>query len=424
MTSQTQNRISEKQVDSALRHARTLAQQSRHRKANFTSDTQLDILHSHFDSITESISEGVIIFDQFGVIEYFSGVASQIFGYVSEEIIGRSVALLLPGGMKQDELCIGQKKDGTQVSLSIEISKKEVGRQSEFLCVVSEADSARRLTNQLEKEKDNVEQAHQKRVEWVNKLRQNISAVLHDGMAEVEWLFPQFQSEKTKSSLLKLRRNNASLLAMLDHLTEIVDLEVNSEKRSLSTVTLEKLVSEIKEQSRALVAKKDLDLEFEAKGRLPNIVTTHQKTICRIMSQLVRNAVQFTNVGSIKVAWEMIPEEETPPYRMYFQVTDTGRGLSKSMEKQIFEPFMRKSEERDDSNEHFGLGLPLVQELAKSINGIIEYNPGEISGSSFSLIIDVGEFKGWHESESSESESSNDEATNNEATEAEAGSED
>jgi signal transduction histidine kinase len=95
------------------------------------------------------------------------------------------------------------------------------------------------------------------------------------------------------------------------------------------------------------------------------------------------NALKNTREGSVEVGISGLPGDE-----VQIRVSDTGKGISKTFQKRMFEPFVREKE-NGMGNHGLGLGLTLAREFTKLINGDLEIHslPGE--GTEAKLTIGV-----------------------------------
>ncbi len=122
----------------------------------------------------------------------------------------------------------------------------------------------------------------------------------------------------------------------------------------------------------------------EAKGLVlrtvcsPNIFAkVDQKHLKRILSNLLSNAIAYTDEGEV----EILCENDKRGIRI--SVSDTGRGVSTELRRQLFEPFTRQTRDGDG----LGLGLALTKSLVELNNGTLEYSPRAEGGSIFTVLL-------------------------------------
>jgi signal transduction histidine kinase len=115
----------------------------------------------------------------------------------------------------------------------------------------------------------------------------------------------------------------------------------------------------------------------------PALVQTDQRLVELVISNLIDNAIKFTQVGSIGVTLDSSSEGD---HRV--AVTDTGPGIPLSQQKKIFEPFEQLGPGRKPVA-GIGLGLALVRDIAGALGGRIELFSEPNVGSTFAFLLPV-----------------------------------
>jgi signal transduction histidine kinase len=99
-------------------------------------------------------------------------------------------------------------------------------------------------------------------------------------------------------------------------------------------------------------------------------VTTDSLRIQQILTNLVSNAIRYTDAGSITVTCYL--SAEPTPSQWVLSVSDTGRGISPEYQSKIFEPYFRIGQEADFVPDSSGLCLSVVSKLVQLLQGKIE----------------------------------------------------
>ena len=109
--------------------------------------------------------------------------------------------------------------------------------------------------------------------------------------------------------------------------------------------------------------------------------------ISEAIDEIVDNAIKFTNKGkiSLKAGKAIIKEKEF----IYFEIKDTGIGISKKNQESIFEDFRQASTGYGRKYEGNGLGLSLAQKYIELMDGFLKLNSSEGKGSAFTICIPV-----------------------------------
>lgn len=141
-----------------------------------------------------------------------------------------------------------------------------------------------------------------------------------------------------------------------------------------------KLGHELQEQFLERANAKSLQLSLNAQDEM-KVVETSRVFVIEILKNFLTNAIKYTDEGEVSIK---ISQDEL---RTTFEVTDTGRGISKSDQKHIFEKFFRAEEFHTRETGGTGLGLHVVLQLASRIGGEVTFESELGKGSTFKLKI-------------------------------------
>lgn len=131
------------------------------------------------------------------------------------------------------------------------------------------------------------------------------------------------------------------------------------------------------------VAAKGLELTTSCNPE-PLKVKTDSLRLQQIITNLISNAIRYTQEGKIMVICEQIEDE-----RLQIIVSDTGIGISERDRQRIFEPYFRVATVESDIPDGIGLGLAIVAQLVNMLNGEIRLNSKLGVGSTFTIILPI-----------------------------------
>lgn len=131
-----------------------------------------------------------------------------------------------------------------------------------------------------------------------------------------------------------------------------------------------------------LAHRKGLALEVEVDPHLPQSVIGDSGRIEQILSNLVINAIHFTESGRVSIYVRR--EGET---QWMLQVKDTGIGMSRETQAFIFEPFRQADESTIRKSSGVGLGLAIVQQLVTVMQGTVHVESEVGQGSTFTVLL-------------------------------------
>ncbi len=111
--------------------------------------------------------------------------------------------------------------------------------------------------------------------------------------------------------------------------------------------------------------------------------------INQILNNLISNALKFTHEGKITLDVSLLQQMEDGRSKLKFVVSDTGIGMSESVQKKVFDPFVQAESSTTRQYGGTGLGLPITRELIRRMDGDIsvESQPNKGTQMCFSIIL-------------------------------------
>lgn len=107
--------------------------------------------------------------------------------------------------------------------------------------------------------------------------------------------------------------------------------------------------------------------------------------IKEIVTNLLTNAIKYTDEGKINLAVRCINNKDT--CKLIISVSDTGRGIRKEVMDKLFEKFTRDADVTDSTIDGVGLGLAITKSLVEIIGGTITVNSVVGKGSVFTVVF-------------------------------------
>ena len=187
-------------------------------------------------------------------------------------------------------------------------------------------------------------------------------------------------SEEAKDIILKIKAASERSLDLADNLLDLKKIEEGKMKYDFQQIDLNKIIQDVCDELKLLADNKKLKLIFPARNKEIK-ARADKRTMHQVVQNLVDNAIKYTDRGSVTV------ELHKKGGQAIIKVTDTGRGMSKSLIKVAFDKFER------DADVHqiiqgTGLGLFIAKNIVKDHGGRIwAESEGEGKGSAFYVSI-------------------------------------
>ncbi len=188
-----------------------------------------------------------------------------------------------------------------------------------------------------------------------------------------------------------IRSSGQTLLALVNDMLDLSRMEVGALQFAEQAFELEAVVGDVLALAGAHATGKGLETAVFIDPRLPQTMTGDPDRVRQILTNLVGNAVKFTDRGAVTIEARRL-DEAGPPGRVMVElaVSDTGRGIAAAQQDRIFERFTRVGHDGRESGEGSGLGLAICRELAERMGGAIrvESEPGR--GTTFRVRLPLG----------------------------------
>lgn len=143
------------------------------------------------------------------------------------------------------------------------------------------------------------------------------------------------------------------------------------------------IARDVERAHRPQAERKRLAFTLELDESLPEVIRTDGERVRQILSNLVENAIRYTEHGSVRLRATAEATQDWKRPRVRFDVVDTGAGIDRAEHSRLFDPLAGGATGR-------GLGLALAKRLTRLLGAdlAVESSPG--AGSTFSLVLEAG----------------------------------
>ncbi|MEQ9299918.1 MAG: ATP-binding protein [Cyclobacteriaceae bacterium] len=239
---------------------------------------------------------------------------------------------------------------------------------------------------EVERERNNAIQASQVKAEFLASMSHEIRTPLNAIVGFSNLLLTD--TEHKPEDLNALKYSAQSLLALTDNLLDFSRLENSKIQLENIEFSIHNLVGSICNQFKAKALAKGLECFVEFDQDIPESVNGDPTRLGQILSNLVSNAIKFTDNGQVGLSANLL-DTNKDSVRLQFDITDTGVGISEAKTAIIFESFRQGEAGVFRQYGGSGLGLSIVKKLTEIMDGEILVRSEVGKGSTFSLTIDL-----------------------------------
>lgn len=254
----------------------------------------------------------------------------------------------------------------------------------ERLCELQQLQSQAELTNQ---ELTRLVKANQDNLsKLAHELKNPLNSII--GYSELALRASQKKSEVWDSfphleHVERVLRNGRQILRLINDTLEIARYEAGKMELHLEPVDVRTIIRDVVEMLPPLAAAKSLQLETDC-DCAPDTVIADALRLQQVVTNLLSNAIRYTESGTVRLTCENLPDQQWA-----IAVSDTGVGISPEDQVRIFEPFYRAENEDLEVPDSTGLGLTIVLQLVKLMQGKIELTSQLGIGSTFTVTLPV-----------------------------------
>jgi hypothetical protein len=188
----------------------------------------------------------------------------------------------------------------------------------------------------------------------------------------------------TLLSIERVLQGGRHLLRIVNDSLELSRYESSQIKLNLEFIDVRSVITRVSEMIEPLAQAEGLQLKIDC-NRAPSKVFTDSFRLQQVLTNLLSNAVRYTDVGFIQVTCQSLAGE-----KWCLAVTDTGIGIAPEDRNRIFEPysqaFFNQGRRRHEGT---GLGLSLVSRLVKLLQGEIQLISEVGVGSTFTVTLPI-----------------------------------
>jgi PAS domain S-box-containing protein len=380
----------------------------------------------YFEALFVNSPVAVVTIDMDGNVVSWNPTAESLFGYTQAEALGRNVDDLVANDDSIRAEAVGYtdsfrggahtgvvktypdlvddlgrlhdttkrtRKDGSLVDvellgLPVIVAGEEVG----FIAIYNDI-------SELQQARREAEAANQAKSTFLanmsHELRTPLNAIL--GFAQLMDGDPNLTTEQ-QENLAIINDSGEHLLALINEVLEMSKIEAGQLTLEEKGFDLYTVLDSLEEMFRLRAEGKGLTLTFRRAENVPRHTVTDEGKLRQVLSNLLGNAVKFTQEGGVALRVTALPGK-VPLWGearqgLHFEVEDTGPGIAAEELETVFDPFVQAASGRDlvsrQAQEGTGLGLAISRQFVHLMGGELTASSEVGKGSLFQFDVQVG----------------------------------
>jgi PAS domain S-box-containing protein len=362
--------------------------------------------------VVEQSRDSIVTRDLDGIITTWNRGAETIFGYTSEEAVGRSMHTLVlkDWDESQWQAWLARLRAGENMAIRGWRETKsrgrvhivgssgplidEAGRLVGDIAVSHDTTWLERAQEELRRAKEAAEAAARAKSEFLANMSHEIRTPMNGIIGMTNLALDTRLDEEQRDYLTTVKSSAEALLQIINDILDLSKIEAG--KLSIETVAFN-LRESLEQTVRVLAVRaheKRLELIWSVDAAAPDALIGDPLRIRQVILNLVGNAIKFTAKGEIElqVQLEDVRDREV---QLHFRVRDTGIGIAADKLNSVFEAFEQADTSTTRQFGGTGLGLSICRRLVQMMGGGVSVTstPGAGSVFEFSLCLGIQEMQ-------------------------------
>ncbi len=404
----------------ALRHSngrpRLLISLVRDITASRQAQADLEESERRFRELVESMDDSVYVAtEKRNSYIYLSPRTQDLLGMPAEEMLAN------PGGVRNmilpqdlhlldEQEAREQANEPTDVLLRLTVPGKGMrwlrhrtrarrlpDGQSRIYGLVSDVTDDHNQALELQRARDLAEAASQAKSQFMANMSHEIRTPMNGILGMTELLLGTPLNDKQRRFAQAVYRSGESLLEIINDILDFAKIEAGKLELANCDFVLRTLVEDTLELMAPRAHEKGLELSFREQPGLPTVIHGDPLRLRQILTNLVANAIKFTEHGEVVVdirraiggAVNATHQQGSMPIELEFMVRDTGIGITSDVIPRLFSAFVQANGGMARRYGGTGLGLAISKQLVELMGGHIEAHSAPGVGSEFVFRVPV-----------------------------------
>lgn len=348
--------------------------------------------------LVNSVPVGIFVIDEKGQICDANRTARKLFGYDQQQITQKILQDLISTKIEGTEDVVrfsnsfhdnifGKKKNGE--TFPIKIAVGEMNAEKELFTVVVDDLSIHKKVEESQRKILAAEEALKAKSVFVSNMSHELRTPLNGIIGILEILAGTSLDQRQQKFVHLANTAANTLMALIGDILDFSKIEVGKLELDEHPFAVNDLLENVATLSKS-AHEKGLELICSIDPSIPEIVVGDFIRLNQVLVNLVGNAIKFTHEGEIILRIDIVDhDKDWGVFKIKFSVQDTGIGVSKEKQRDIFKAFVQADSSTTRKYGGTGLGLSIASELVNKMGSEIHLQSCEGKGSTFSFVLEM-----------------------------------
>lgn len=369
------------------------------------------------DILAAATEIAIIGTDVNGLITLFNTGANKMLGWIADEVVGLQTPACFH---REDELAAAcrtadvsssfgaivagavmngndsrewtfVRQDGTEfIGLLLTSAVYSMdGVISGYLCVIQDISGRRETEQNLINARTLAEETSRMKSDFLANMSHEIRTPMNGIIGMSHLALNTDLTPRQRDYLKKIQQSGQNLLRIINDILDISKIEAGKLSIEHSEFELENTLADVVALIGEKTTEKGLELILDIASDVPVNLLGDSLRLGQVLLNYASNALKFTEQGEIVIAVRL-RERSEDQVLLYFEVRDTGIGLSSEQISRLFTPFTQGDASTTRRYGGTGLGLAICRQLANLMGGEAGVNSVEGQGSTFWFTARLG----------------------------------